>query len=118
MSNGNRPGVKKITVEFTEGDPKVYSVEKGNMPEALFWSNRSVIDILGSYYDSVNTNHQMTYENFEKYFGAKRALAVCPGGTGSSVILNKQKIDTIWNTTNPDLLLPLMSKVPDCDIGG
>lgn len=117
MSNGTRKQVTKITVEFNDGTKKTYP-DNGYMPVALFWSDHSVIDILGSYYNYVNTDHQMTYEKLEKHFGPIRAIAVCPDGPGKSVVLDKRMIEKIWTTPNQVLLPPLMSKDPGCDAGG
>jgi hypothetical protein len=117
MSNGNRKKVSKVTVEFNDGTKKTYP-DNGYMPVALFWSDHSVIDILGSYYDSVKTDHQMTYEKLQDHFGATRAIAVCSDGPGKSVTVDKKMIEEIWNTPNQALLPPLMSKDPGCDAGG
>ncbi|MCX6584067.1 MAG: hypothetical protein NT166_28160 [Candidatus Aminicenantes bacterium] len=117
MSNGARPQVTKITVEFDNAPPKIYP-DNGYMPVALFWSDDVVANILGSYYDRLATPHKMTYERLVQQFGPVRAIAACPAGPGASVDLTQKVVTDIWNMPNPPTLLGVMSKDPGCDIGG
>jgi len=117
MSNGTRSQVTGITVRFADGSTKTYP-DNGYMPVALFWSDDVVANILGPYYDRLDTPHKMTYDNLVKHFGPVRAIAACPGGPGASVDLNKNVVTAIWNMPNPPTLLGVMSKDPGCDIGG
>lgn len=118
MSNGTRSQVTGITVRFSDGTSKTYPDEKGYMPIALFWSDDAVVNILGAYYDGLTPPHKMSYDNLVTQFGPIRAIAVCPGGPGASVDLNKSVVTTIWNTPNQTTLPRIMSKDPNCDIGG
>ena len=126
MSNGTRKQVTKITVEFNDGTKKTYP-DNGYMPVALFWSDHSVIDILGSYYDGLTTSRQMKHPDMKKHFGPIRTdkvfndpqnqVSTDPQGR-KQVRLTKRVIEEIWNTPNQVLLPPLMSKDPGCDPGG
>ncbi len=118
MSNGTRQTVTKITVELSDGTTKTYPKnEKDKMPVALFWSDPildAVVEILGPYYDG--KGKKMTFQKLKDRLGEKRALAVSPNRT--EIELDRNVIQTIWNTPNPDQLPPLMVKYPECDIGG
>jgi hypothetical protein len=86
------------------------------MPLALFWEEASVKDILGGFYGDGSGNHEMTYDELKTYFGTKRADAICPGET---VVLTKEKIGTLWDTTGDDgKLLGIMLKLPRTKSGG
>lgn len=121
MSNGNRKKVTKITVEFEDGTKKTYpDSENGPMPVALFWCKESdpkfdaVVQILGPYYEG--KGRRMPFQRLKDRLGEKRALAVSPNQT--EIVLDKNVIETLWNTPNPDQLPPLLAKYPGCDIGG
>ncbi len=118
MSNGTRPKVTSITVKFDNNMEKTYTAANGYMPVALFWSDETVVSILGSYYDGLTTPHMMTYEKLLQHFGKIRADAICPNGPGHLVEIRKDTVITIWNMPNQTTMLGIISKDPDCDIGG
>ncbi len=116
MSNAVRPKVTEITVKFSDETTRVFPGD-GPMPLALFWEDETVIDILGGFYGDGSGNHEMTYDELKTYFGTKRADAICQ--PGQTVILTKEKIETLWTTPGDDgKLLGLMLKLPRTKSGG
>lgn len=110
MSNAARPKVTEITVTFSDGTTRVFP-GGGTMPLALFWEDETISDILGGFYGDGSGNHEMTYDELKTNFGTKRADAICQ--PGETVILTKEKIETLWTTPGDDgKLLGLMSKRP------
>ncbi len=117
MSIGERPKVTKIGVEFDDGTQRSFPYADGTMPLALFWEDETVIDILGEFYGNGSGSHEMTYDELVTYFGKWRAETICQ--PGQTIVLTKEKIETLWTTPGDDgKLLGLMSKLPRTKCAG
>lgn len=114
MSNGTRPKVTKITVEFDTLAPKVYPTVQGIMPIGLFWEDESVDPILAEFYGD-GAGHTMTYDELKANFGEVRALAV--GQPGQTVTISRDVVKTIWRTEDNGELLGIIAKIPRTAIG-
>jgi len=114
MSNGTRPKVTKITVEFDNGATNVYPVVHGVMPIGLFWEDASVDLILAEFYGD-GAGHTMTYDELKAHFGEVRARAV--GQPGQTVTITRDVVKTIWRTADNGELLGVIAKLPRTTIG-
>ncbi len=109
MSNGTRPKVTKVTVEFDTGVTKTYLDTQENMPIGLFWEDASVDDILAEFYAD-GAGHTMTYDELKTHFGEVRAQAV--GQPGQTVTITRDVVKTIWRTADNGDMLGIMAKIP------
>lgn len=114
MSNGTRPKVTKITVEFDSGATKTYLSTQTDMPMGLFWEDASVDQILAEFYGD-GAGHTMTYDELKAHFGETRAQAV--GQPGQTVTISRDVVKTIWRTADNGELLGLIAKIPRTAIG-
>ena len=114
MSNGTRPQVTKIMVEFSNGTTREFPGQD-EMPLGLFWDDFSVIQILGAYYGD-GMGHTMTYDELKDHFGEARANAVCQ--PGQTIPVTENVIETLWNTPGDDgNRLGMMVKLPRTKVG-
>jgi hypothetical protein len=106
-----RPQVSGVTLQllYPDGQTKEMSFKEGSF-EGLFWSERTVLEILAPF-----------YETTERRLSRADLIDVC-GPRASSLIGNRDEIQItpalvadLWNLENEEgLLPPVIMKIPDC----
>lgn len=128
MSNGDRPTIKKITVEmeYPPGSGTIITRtfpenEGDELPAALFFSDHG-IEILGAFYENLPKTHEMSYDKVKDKFKEARAKKL--GNPGDIIKIKAKDITTLWNTEDTaaapgeSKLLALVAKDPGCDSSG
>lgn len=101
-----RPKVTGVTVQMTYPDGKTGTITIDPKDiEALFWNDRSVSDILGSYYES--NKHMMTKKKMIGTFGS-RGKKVAAKKTKDKFKVDKQVIEELWNEEDDNGNLPAL----------
>lgn len=124
----SRPQVTSVVVTFDNSTSVTFPRPGEALPAAIFWKAEStatspeydaVTQILANHY-GYGIGSTMTYDELRTRFGYARADAACEGET--KVELKKSVILRIWETEGDTSrgddpgLLPLMIKLPKCDV--
>jgi hypothetical protein len=107
-----RPTVTGITlnISYPDGTSKTITVDAWRI-EGIFWSDRSVLEMLAPFYDKVE--RITTVEELEDRFGTNRLKSI-KTSTGD-VKITPKLIETLWNTPGDHgHLLPVIMKTRKC----
>ena len=100
-----------ISVTLPDGTVQNYSFDPAKT-EALFFTDRSVTEMLGRFYDHMGSK-TLPAATLHNHFGAKTATTLLGGQ--ASYPLSSGSLTNLWDTANPSGVLPaLMLKTPDC----
>lgn len=99
MSN-KRPQIKDVTlgIEFPNGTRKDILINAEEL-EGVFWSDRTVIEMLAQFYDS--NDKEATLSELKSSFGENAVSGVVADKNGN-VKLTSSLIKNIWNSVNED----------------
>ncbi len=100
-----------LDVVLPDGNSRTITVDP-NEVEALFWSEQSVLKVLGPYYDTNPSD--IDTADLEKRYGQK-AKQLAAGA--KKVKVTKKKVEELWNTPDDDdFLVACMGKTKLCKI--
>ena len=106
-----RPRLTGITLDvlYPDGNTRTITVDP-NEVEALFWSDRTVLEIFAPYYESKET--YITKDEMIARFGEKGETLV---QQQDKVKVTKELIKEMWETESTDGYLPVtLGKTTDC----
>jgi len=110
-TNAKRPRITGVTIDvvFPDGNSRTITIDP-EKNEAVFWSDRAVIDILGEYYNTHDS--YITVEELKKNFGEKAAKLA---GKEEKIKVTKNLVEKLWKLESPDgYLLPMLKKGYKC----
>jgi hypothetical protein len=110
----NRAKVTAIFISITLPDGTVQNLSLDPAKtEALFFTERSVTEMLGRFYDQLPERKTLPADQLLKRFGSKQGLVLLNGET--SLPLSKESLSTLWTTPNASGVQPaLIVKDPWC----
>ena len=110
-NKSNRPKVTGITLDvvYPDGESRKITIDPTHL-EALFWSDRTVLEIFAPYYESKES--YITKDEMIARFGEKGETLV---QQQDKVKVTKDLIKEMWETESTDGYLPVtLGKTTDC----
>jgi hypothetical protein len=81
--------------------------------EALFFTERSVSEMLGRFYDQLPERKTLPADKLLNHYGTKQGQTLLGGET--SLLLSKESLTTLWTTPNAAGVQPaFILKDPSC----
>lgn len=111
QTDSSRPQINGVQFQFIYPDGKVreLSLKEGSF-EGLFWSDRTVLEILAPFYGTVE--RRLSRTQMEDLFGPGVISII---GNQPEIMLTPEVVAELWNLEDTEgLLPPVMIKIPDC----